>query len=181
MSIFVTSDTHFNHKNMALIDGKFGENSRGFESVAAMNNKIVENWNNIVTDDDIVYHLGDVAFGAMSDLPPIVEQLNGHIEVARGNHDSREVCDIVLAHGWNVFNSIVICKDGIQFILRHVPNLDWNGDEHHVMLYGHVHSDAPHGLQKNYSYHVGLDTNDLTPVNLDDIIKDVKEGNFVND
>jgi calcineurin-like phosphoesterase family protein len=55
MTIFFTSDTHFNHKNIIKLC------NRPFTSIEEMNEKIIENWNNIVKPEDIVWHLGDFA------------------------------------------------------------------------------------------------------------------------
>jgi calcineurin-like phosphoesterase family protein len=53
-----------------------------------MNNTLVENWNDVVGKDDIVYHLGDVFYKIRSDdALKILHQLNGKIYVISGNHD----------------------------------------------------------------------------------------------
>ena len=53
MQTFFTSDTHF--------DDEFAISyfSRPVQSVDEMNAVMVERWNHVVTDEDIVYHLGD--------------------------------------------------------------------------------------------------------------------------
>lgn len=56
MNIFVTSDTHFNHKNIIKYC------NRPFKDVEEMNEAIINNWNNLVTNDDVIYHLGDFGF-----------------------------------------------------------------------------------------------------------------------
>ena len=40
-----------------------------------------------------------------------------------------------------------------------------------VMLYGHIHSNAPKGYVDG-SYHVGMDTNDLTPISIHQVWKE---------
>ena len=37
-----------------------------------------------------------------------------------------------------------------------------------IMLYGHIHSNAPKGY-KDGTFHVGVDTNELRPVSIDEI------------
>ena len=44
-----------------------------------------------------------------------------------------------------------------------------------IYLYGHLHSKAPKGLQDDNTYHVGLDTNNLYPVSIEQIIKEYYE------
>ncbi|MEY2701981.1 MAG: phage Bobb, partial [Bacteroidota bacterium] len=57
--IFFTSDTHFFHEKM--ID--YEKTSRSFSSVEEMDEILISNWNSKITDNDIVYHLGDFSFG----------------------------------------------------------------------------------------------------------------------
>ncbi len=55
---FCTSDTHFFHDNL-LGTNKFAP--RPFNNVNEMNQTIINNWNDKVGENDIVYHLGDIA------------------------------------------------------------------------------------------------------------------------
>lgn len=44
------------------------------------------------------------------------------------------------------------------------------------LLYGHVHDNAPTGYDPaTKSFHVGVDTNDYRPVNLDEICRQIDE------
>ena len=50
--IFVISDLHFSHLNMAL--------RRGFDNIEDHDNHIVEKWNSVVNSKDTVWILGDI-------------------------------------------------------------------------------------------------------------------------
>ena len=79
--IWITSDTHFNHKNIIAYE------SRPFASIPEMNAALIENWNKVVAPDDAVIHLGDFALGSANDLDRLVGSLNGHKFLILGNHD----------------------------------------------------------------------------------------------
>src|SRR5688572_6277487 len=81
MTTWFTSDTHFGHARIIELC------NRPFKNVDHMNAEIVKRWNLLVSPDDIVYHLGDVALGAIADSLPRVGELNGYIVLVEGNHD----------------------------------------------------------------------------------------------
>ena len=51
--LYFSSDHHFFHANVIRYC------NRPFGSVQEMNEALILNWNKTVTNDDIVYHLGD--------------------------------------------------------------------------------------------------------------------------
>ena len=55
--IYFIADTHFNHKNIIEYC------NRPFKDTNKMNEYIIQKWNSVVKENDIVYHLGDVEFG----------------------------------------------------------------------------------------------------------------------
>ena len=169
--IFLTSDTHFNHLNILAYEPK----SRPFASVEEMNEAIIERWNSVVSPEDEVYHLGDFFMGQLTDIEPILSRLNGKITLIKGNHDQNNRIKIYQQHGIEVENLEYFVYKGVYFILCHFPITNEEfmqmvvGDNKNVVnLYGHVHSKAPIGLHKN-TYHVGMDTNNLTPISAEQI------------
>ena len=69
MNIWFTSDTHFNHTNIAgpkVSSWKSGY--RDFGSVQEMNAALIKNINDCVKEDDILYHLGDWSFGGAQNI-----------------------------------------------------------------------------------------------------------------
>ena len=55
--IWITSDTHFGH------DREFIWGPRGYTSAAENDADIIKKWNEVVSSEDTVYHLGDVMLG----------------------------------------------------------------------------------------------------------------------
>jgi calcineurin-like phosphoesterase family protein len=56
MNTFFTSDLHLGHKNIIELE------NRPFKDLEDMNNKLVNNWNSKIKNDDLVYYIGDFCF-----------------------------------------------------------------------------------------------------------------------
>ena len=190
MKIWVTSDQHFQNRN---IWAKYSHDTRPFHSQEEHDNAMINAWNSVVSPEDIVFVLGDFIMGAADGVQPILNRLNGMIYLITGNHDTDSKIKIYQHYPEKVIAiedyNILYYKE--KFIVmnhypvegdsgskqNHLKNDGWkNATEFFgqnyddcIYLYGHVHGNAPHDI-KSHSYHVGVDTNNLTPVLLDDII-----------
>ena len=75
-NIWITSDTHYNHKNICrgvtnwrTQDGQVPiDSTRPFELLEDMNQVLIDNINNNVGQDDILIHLGDWSFGGFESI-----------------------------------------------------------------------------------------------------------------
>lgn len=137
MTIFVVSDTHFNHKNIIRYS------DRPFDSVEEMNEALVDNWNSVVTPQDKAYHLGDVIFG--KDYS-ILKRLNGKKRLIVGNHD-----DIKSLAKAEVFQKIYMWRIFREFeiTLTHVP-LHLESLRTEINVHGHTHEKgSPSGPYKS--------------------------------
>ena len=171
-NIFLTSDTHFNHNNLI---GMCPESRGHFSNVEEMNETIIQNWNEVVPPDGIVYHLGDLCMGKAEDIEPILKRLNGHIVLIRGNHDYGKRRKIYEECGVEIKDIDYISYKGMYFVLSHIPI----GNEEYMEmlvgpngeiwnLHGHTHqytcfSAVPH------TFHVGLDSNKMKPISLEEV------------
>lgn len=77
--VYFTSDTHFYHSNI------IGFCKRPFKNVEDMNETLIGNWNRVVSQDDIVFHLGDFCLGGSHEWTKILNRLNGKIYLILGN------------------------------------------------------------------------------------------------
>lgn len=88
---FFTADTHFGHRLMALQRGHApGADSRDdvtLQHVRAHDEDIVASWNNVVSAEDVVWHLGDLTLKHTAEIADILRRLNGRIRLILGNHD----------------------------------------------------------------------------------------------
>ena len=70
--IYFTSDLHLGYRSIIEF------NNRPFESVEEMNRALIVNYNSVVTDEDTVYILGDLAYRINSDeANKLISQLKG--------------------------------------------------------------------------------------------------------
>ena len=175
--IFITSDTHFNHSNIIKYC------SRPFLDVTEMNTALINNWNKTVSKNDLVIHLGDFAFGkSISNIKSIFDQLNGDIILILGNHDNFSQDDYLNIGFKHVYSKLEITLYNTLCVFCHFQMLFWNRSEHGSMhFYGHQHRESDNSLQitalnaSNKRFNAGIDLNNYTPVNLYNIIQQLKE------
>lgn len=167
--IFVTSDQHFNHQNIIT----YCPQSRSFNSVLDMNETLIERWNSVIGPEDEVIQCGDFFMGQSKDIDSILPRLNGKITVVRGNHETKARMDKYREHGIEVKDIKFLAYKGRFFIFCHFPiasqefmDMVREDNSEVIACYGHVHDKAPTGLRDG-TFHVGVDTNNLTPVSLD--------------
>ena len=168
MSIFITSDTHFFHKNIL----KYQPDDRPFETVEEMHEGIIKNWNSMVEPDDYVYHLGDVAFSSAQKALPILERLNGKIELIEGNHDKGLLKNRDFRSRFVKVSPYTEIKfQGTKIVLCHYPIYSWNMIHHGALhFYGHTHGSIPH-VHEGCSMDVGIDTNRCFPYDLSELVE----------
>ena len=173
---YFTSDTHFNHENII----KYCK--RPFSSIEEHDETLIKNWNDVVPEDGIVFHLGDVGFGDPGRINEILKQLNGKIYLVIGNHDWRR---IVNDHKWrfeDMTQQINMRIGKRHIILNHYPMLAfsgaWRGEDATYQLFGHVHTSpyTDEGLDQlrmkmlfTSQYDVGVDNNSFKPVSWNDV------------
>ena len=180
MSIYFSSDTHFGH------DREFIFGPRGFKDINEMNEAIVRKFNAIVSDEDELYLLGDCILGDTEQNIEYLKRLNGKIHIILGNHDT-----MARQSAYKSLNNILDVKyaDMIKiktengtfnFYLSHFPthtaNLDDHGELSHMIinLYGHTHQKTNFYMDNPTMYHVGVDSHGCFPVEINDIITDIK-------
>ena len=162
--IFVTSDLHFGHKNIIKYE------NRPFKDVEEMDKKLIENWNEVVSDTDITYVLGDFSWYKGEKTNEILNQLNGKKILIKGNHDKNFLND--KKFNINLFEAIydykVIKYDGIKYVLFHYPIAEFDGKNNgYIHLYGHIHTmDLLLEESLKHSYNVGADRNNYYPIKL---------------
>ena len=167
-NIFIISDTHFGHKNILNFKNEDGSRVRDFVSVEEMDELIVENWNKTVKDEDIVYHLGDVYFGAGHRH---IKRLRGRKRLILGNHDEGK--DVMFRED---FQKILVWRMFPEFdcLLTHVPVHESALYKVKYNLHGHVHSGGHRGLIEDPRYvNCCVEVQNYTPKAIEELIPNV--------
>ena len=171
--VFVTSDLHFCH------DREFVWGARGYANVDEMNEAQARKWNEVVTDEDEVWVLGDSMLGDFEKGLSYLKQLKGKIHVCLGNHDTSKREQAYRDLGWDVQLCARMKYKKISFYLSHYPTITHNIDEKElwqvvVNLYGHTHQTTNFYHDDPWMYHVGVDSHDGYPVSMDQVLADIR-------
>ena len=171
--VFMTSDLHFCH------DRAFIWEARGYANVNEMNEAQVRKWNEVVTDEDEVWVLGDLMLGDFEQGLDYLKQLKGKIHVCLGNHDTSKREQAYRELGWDVQLCARMKYKKISFYLSHYPTITHNIDEKElwqvvVNLYGHTHQTTNFYHDDPWMYHVGVDSHDGYPVSMDQVLADIR-------
>lgn len=184
--VWITSDLHIGHNR------EFVYGYRGFASCEEHDAVLVENWNSLVAEDDIVYILGDVMLKHNLEDDDfkyglsVLERLNGKLIIIRGNHDSEskiekyKTCDNVLMAGDAALYLDYPEVSSYHFYLSHYPTLVAHEKLKSVKtalinLYGHTHQKEHFYNEHPYMYCVCLDAHDMKPALMEDIIEEIKK------
>ena len=164
---FVTADTHFLDEHLLGIDN-FAP--RLFLTVDQMDQTIIKNWNERVSENDTVYHLGDIAVyfakpqtKAYEKVFQILNSLNGHLVLIKGNHDSRGLFKYLAKNNY-FFNGkpkfafhdvgVLLKYDHRQYYLTHYPLMLGIAPQI-INLHGHIHHYA---VPAKENINVGIDS-----------------------
>lgn len=182
MKNFYIADWHYDHKNILHLD------NRPFKDVTEMNAALIERWNNVVSNEDIVYSLGDMFWCNPATSMEVMDKLNGTKVLIRGNHDKKneeldkkfdQVVDYLEVRDKD--RHVVLCHYPIPCFKSH-----YYGWYH---LYGHVHNSFEYNMMEHTKYlmeelytkkckmfNVGamMPYMDYTPRTLDQIISKTK-------
>jgi calcineurin-like phosphoesterase family protein len=190
--IFFIADTHYKHKNICRgvsdwrdINGNVPINqTRDFETLEQMNDKIVESINSVVGEDDILFHLGDFSFGGFDNIAEFRNRIVcKNIHLILGNHDhhiERNKGDIqrlfssvnqYLRLSVSLYPGTTLYQGEYEFVLMHYPIASWhNMNDGVIHLHGHVHLPPDKKLSQGKAMDVGVDGNNLMPYSLGEII-----------
>jgi calcineurin-like phosphoesterase family protein len=143
--VYFTADTHFFHANII----KHCPNRPYPGTVGAMQHDewLIDLWNSTIEKKDIVYIVGDFAFGNKPLVEKLLGKLHGQKHLIIGNHDGSS------SKSPNYFASMSQIKDlnfkasvhpflkkDFDLALCHYPLVSWNRKNYGAcMVHGHCH------------------------------------------
>ena len=196
MVIYFTADTHFQHANII----KFGRGAGLFNSINHHDKILRDRWTSIITDEDTVYVLGDIALGDLTESLLNFSYLPGKKLLVPGNHDRlfsgtnskthiakwkdayEEVGFEILPENTSIFIDTAYGKQ--EVLLSHFPYQQTayeNAAKDKFLknrpvntglplIHGHTHSLERFNPENPLEFHVGVDANDFTPVHIQEVV-----------
>lgn len=171
-TIYLIGDTHFDHQNIIEYC------NRPFRDAQEMNEAMIKNWNDTVKEGDIVYFLGDWAFGKGSRPAKYwMDRVQGHIKAIRGSHDPDD-------KSLKMLEFAELSYKGTKFLLIHSPDPDdpkltikqksklegWHG----WIIHGHKHNNDlkayPFINGEHKTINVSVEILDYQPLSIDKLL-----------
>ncbi len=173
--IWFTSDIHLDHEKIRTLC------ERPFESVAAMNDVLLKNWNDRVGDDDLVYIIGDLMYEDCERPEYWLARLNGRKILITGNHDAGWLSKVDTGKYFEkVVPYLEIEYEGIKFTLCHYPMIEWPTGRIDLagsvgyLVHGHTHNYAPPRyismMKTPFLLNASAEINGYAPVGFDELI-----------
>ena len=171
-NIFIASDYHFGHESMMKFTRNDGSPLRVFKDATHMNEYIVMQHNRVVSANDKIYMVGDIAMNKK--YLPILHRMNGEKILIRGDHDL-ETADKYMAYFKDVRASHQL--DGM--LLTHIPIHPESLSRWKVNIHGHLHynivTQSGSKIPDNRYYNVSVERlEDYTPIALEDLKVQIK-------
>lgn len=170
-NIWLSSDWHLNHNKIL----EYEKETRPFNTIEEMNKTIIDNYNETVKFGDDFYMLGDFILGDASKVGEFIASMqHGSIRVIPGNHCTSTKIQAYKDCGLDVLENLYIYKysKSKKIFMCHYPLcLSHQDMVRDISLHGHTHQHT--NFSNNpYTYHVGVDSHALYPVNLDQVVNE---------
>lgn len=174
---WVCSDHHFGHKNILTFVDNSGYRIRPFSSIEEMHDVFIKAHNSVVSDNDTVYFLGDVAINKAGLTS--LHSMKGRKILIRGNHDIFKLQDYV-----PFFEDVRAYKVlPHEAVLSHIPLHPECIERFRINIHGHLHANFINGTKDMASGHrdkryINVCMEKLpnwTPIELQGIVREWKE------
>src|SRR6478609_5729886 len=118
--------------------------NRLFNNVNEMNEAIIKNHNELISNEDDFYFLGDFSFAKLDITIWLMSRLNGNKFFIGGNHDKKDTIEVYKKFGTYLGGLAEIEVNKQKIVLCHYAMRVWNGSHRGTWcLYGHSHHSLP--------------------------------------
>ena len=154
-----TADWHAGHTNIIKYC------NRPFKEAGEMDETLLRNYNEVVSEGDIVFFLGDLTF-KIDIAKSLLERMKGDIVYVFGNHDTK-ILTVLEGRCESVHRLLDIEVEDQPITLCHYAMRVWNKSHFDSwQLFGHSHGRLkPAGKQ----WDVGVDNNNFKPISFEEI------------
>ena len=171
--IYFTADLHLIHDNILKYC------NRPFKDIRTMEFELIRRWNYVVQNDyDEVYVVGDFSMQGphlREIFKKILRKLKGRKKLVAGNHEIDKLFFYAGDRGIGFEQVVYPYIEVEEFILCHDPTLSIILPDRPFIV-GHIHQ-MWHTLRN--CYNCGVDTNNYTPVSIDEIRKHFRENTTI--
>lgn len=169
--IYFCSDFHFCHNK------DFIYKERGFSSIEEMNEVIIQRYNSLVREEDLVFILGDLMLNDNKKGIELCKRLHGQKKIIYGNHDTttrQGLYEQFSLRGEYAY--LLKFSKKKSFYLSHYPTMTGNFQEKYTpwCLHGHTHSKSTFEFDDHKCYNIGMDAHNCYPVHIDKILHDIE-------
>ena len=173
MATWITSDTHFYHRNITQLE-RYMLDKAGYsyiQTTEQYNEMVVNNINRCVHKDDTLYILGDFCFGSFEKVKEMYGRLNGRVIIVLGNHDHYSVSEGKKRAGIKELYEGPIYLPGSKgkVILSHYPVKEAYHNPFVWNLHGHLHGSILDKELGNF-VNVAMGVNNFEPLRLDKMV-----------
>ena len=167
--VWITSDSHFGHKNICrgVTDWRNPDGSipfaqtRDFRTIDEMNEAIVYGFNHWIGEDDMIIHGGDWSFGGFENIQKFWDRVVcKNIHLVLGNHDAHikknrdGIRDLFLS----VSDRLEIHYDKKLIVVDHYPISSWEDmSKGSIHLHGHSHLSNTDKISFGRRMDIGID------------------------
>lgn len=171
---YITSDTHYSHKNIIHFEAA----RERFADVEEMNECMVRNWNAVVTDADEVLHLGDLGLASVPNILQVASRLKGNIKLVPGNHDQSNLLKALdELPNFEVLPMMFKEKHHKKIVyFSHYPVMLGSDRKNLFNLHGHIHAhetDYWNHMNVGVDSHIGLQRPFGQPIPFDEVLDEM--------
>jgi len=162
LDTWIVSDTHFRHKNII----KYCNRPMNHDTI------MVNNWHDLVKEDDTVLHLGDLmvwwAGAEQEEAIQMASELPGKKYILRGNHDKLSAEEFVVFTGFEIIPEFTQTFGRTKVRFSHYPqpyDFSW-----HWNVHGHIHNNDDPTSKPGRHINVSIEVMDYKPVRLREVL-----------